>query len=197
MENKMKAIGKIDELNTTIIGTSQSGKTTLGKQLQEHGYFYLDVANLKELPVSIEEIKQYFNIENYLEATNKQNIVLANIIDLIKVGTKKIIFDDILTYLDSDVKKQVIEKLSENNIRFINITMDVEDVLFTDYLIVVFNKQIALEGKTIDIIKEEKILKRMGLTLPFIVDLSIQLKYYGLVDKIYLENEDLVAELWK
>ena len=62
---------------------------------------------------------------------------------------------------------------------------------------VLYNKINAIDGKTLDVLKEEKILKRLGLNLPFYLDLSIQLKLYGLINRTYLNKEDLVKHLWK
>ena len=57
--------------------------------------------------------------------------------------------------------------------------------------------QIIVEGKTLDVLKEEKLLKRLGLSLPFMVELSLLLQDYGLIDHIYLNKESLVNYLWK
>ena len=54
-----------------------------------------------------------------------------------------------------------------------------------------------MEGLKEQVLQEEKILKKLGFHLPFIVELSNGLKYYGLVDKIYFKNEELVNALWK
>ena len=77
------------------------------------------------------------------------------------------------------------------------VTSNVEDTLFTDYTLVLYNKINAIDGKTLEVLKEEKILKRLGLNIPFYLDLSIQLKLYGLINKTYLNKEDLVKHLWK
>ena len=64
-------------------------------------------------------------------------------------------------------------------------------------MIVLDKGQIVMEGKTRQILLQEKILKRLGIGLPFYIDLSIQLKLYGLIDNIRLSKEDLVEDLWK
>ena len=46
-------------------------------------------------------------------------------------------------------------------------------------------------------LKEEKTFINCGLKLPFVVDLSLKLNYYDLVDKIYLDEKSLVDEIWK
>ena len=54
-----------------------------------------------------------------------------------------------------------------------------------------------MEGNTIEVFQNEQTLKRIGITLPFMVELSLLLKDYNLVDKIYLDKESLVQYLWK
>jgi hypothetical protein len=53
-----------------------------------------------------------------------------------------------------------------------------------------------LEGSTLSVLKEEKLLKRLGYKLPFVVDLSLQLNAYNLIDSIFLDEEVLVNKLW-
>ena len=43
----------------------------------------------------------------------------------------------------------------------------------------------------------EKLLKRLGISLPFIIDLNKYFMDYGLIKKYYLTNEKLVNALWK
>ena len=54
-----------------------------------------------------------------------------------------------------------------------------------------------MEGNYKEILKEEKILKKLGFNLPFILELSLGLKYYNLTNDLYYDNESLVNYLWK
>ena len=54
-----------------------------------------------------------------------------------------------------------------------------------------------IEGNTQAVLEEERIIKKLGFNLPFIVELSSGLKYYNIVDKIYYDLESLVNYLWK
>lgn len=47
------------------------------------------------------------------------------------------------------------------------------------------------------VLKEEKLMKLLGFSLPFYINMSIQLGYYGLVQEIYMNKEDLEAALWQ
>lgn len=110
---------------------------------------------------------------------------------------KKIIFFNVFKELKEDKIKEIYEYLNEHHILYINVTNDIEEVLLTKYLIVYDKEKILIEGSTLEVLKNEKLLKRIGLSLPFIVELSLYLKDYNLIDKIYLNKESLVGVLWK
>ena len=63
--------------------------------------------------------------------------------------------------------------------------------------IVIYDKKVICEGKTMSVLNEEKILKRLNIGLPFIVELSKYFMDYGMIDKYYLTNEKLIGALWK
>ena len=107
-------------------------------------------------------------------------------------------------YIDMDGNKGIaaalnkgIEYLNSKNILLVNVTSNSDDALYTDYTICLYNGIIAIDGKSINVFKEEKLLKRIGISLPFMIDLSIQLQLYGLIDKCYLSKEKMVKQLWK
>ena len=102
-----------------------------------------------------------------------------------------------LVFLDEKTKLLLLNYLNYRNILLINVTSDIEDTLYTDYTICLYNGIIAIDGKTLEVLKEEKLLKRLGFALPFYLDLSIQLKLYGLIKRTYLNKEGLINELWK
>ena len=64
-------------------------------------------------------------------------------------------------------------------------------------MIILNGGNVAIEGKTMQVLKEEKLLKRLGIGLPFYIDVSLQLNLYNLIDKIYLNKEELADALWK
>ena len=98
---------------------------------------------------------------------------------------KKIIFFNVFNELSEDKIREIYSYLDSHNILYINVTNNIEEVLFTDYLIVYDKEKILIEGTTLEVLKNEKLLKRIGLSLPFMVELSLYLKDYNLIDKIY------------
>ena len=126
----------------------------------------------------------------------KQKILIKIICETINY-TSYIAFDDLLIYLDFRTKILILNYLTEKNITLINVTSDMEDVLFTDYILCLYDGISAIDGKTLDVLNNEQLLRRLGFNLPFVADLSSQLKSYGMVDKIYINDELLVNKLWK
>ncbi len=115
--------------------------------------------------------------------------------DLLK--HKNVIFFNCLNNLEDQKVKEIFSILKDNQINFINVTNNMEQVLLTSYLKVYDKENVLIEGSTIEVLKSEKLLKRIGLELPFMVELSLLLKDYNLIDKIYLDKESLVNDLWK
>lgn len=196
MKNSYKQIaGDFSNKNISIIGLDQDKKDFIDNQFFKD-YFCLSINNLKDLAID-DKLFQDLNLSDTKKYNSQEYKIIANVFDIIRSGIKNILFDDLLMYIDKELKDKLIEYLKNEKINFINITADMEEVLYSEYLVVIYNGMVALEGETVKVLSEEKILKRLGFNLPFIVDLSIQLNYYGLVDKIYLTQEELVSELWK
>lgn len=104
--------------------------------------------------------------------------------------------EDLHHFFKRNELKQLWDFCRVQAIAVFYVTNNIEDTTFFDYLMVVKNNQIAMEGKTILVLKEEKLMKLLGFSLPFYINLSIQLKYYGLLEKLCFTKEELEAALW-
>ena len=139
---------------------------------------------------------------NETELKNKQDLsefdeLKLKILSTLKSNSNIYVFFNVLTYLDKTFKEKLIKYLKANNKRIINYTTEIEETLLLDYLVVLQDNTIIMEGKKELVLQEEKILKKLGFNLPFIVELSNGLKLYKVIDKVYFNNEELVGELWK
>ena len=110
--------------------------------------------------------------------------------------SKRIVFNEIWYYLSKEVKSELLEILKKRNVSFVNITSNVEDVLYSDYVIVYDDDKRVLEGNKEMVLRNEKLLKRLGYGIPFVVDLSIQLNYYDIFDTVYYDMDKLTEALW-
>ncbi len=125
-------------------------------------------------------------------------IVFNNSLDIKKIKElDKIVLFNALHLLSRNNIDKLIEYLKESNKEFIIITNNMEDVMYTDYLIVIDESEsILIEGKTKLVLEESKLLKRLGFDLPFYFEMSNLLMDYGLIDNVYDNKDDLVGALW-
>ena len=153
----------------------------------------------------INKISKFLNIEHlleknphYLSRGDKQLVALAS---ALVTDPKLLIIDEALNMLDGIDKESILKLLKklvkEKKITVINVTHDMEDTIYGDKIIVLDQGQILLYDDKKQVYKEEKLLKKIGLELPFMVDLSNKLRYYGLVDDDILSMNEMVNHLWK
>lgn len=132
-----------------------------------------------------------------LSGGEKQLVALA--VSLI-INPKILILDEALEMLDYKQKDKVlklINKMKKRGMTVINITQYVDDSLLGDDVLVMDSGKVKLIGSKEEVFNEYKVFEELKLELPFLVDLSIKLKYYDLVDKIYFDMEELVDVIWK
>lgn len=136
-------------------------------------------------------------LEKFKEFSIVEDLSYKKLKELIETfNRKQIVLNEAFYGLKMEEKLSLIKLMDMRNISFINITSKVEDAVFSDYIFVYDNEDLVLEGNMESVLKEEKILKRLGFGLPFTVDLSIQLGFYDVLDKVYYNVQDLVEALW-
>ncbi len=154
-----------------------------------------------EIRQRISEMNEYFGINKILKkrisSLTLNDQTLIKILSYAIMNPSFIALDDLLIDLNLRTKILLLNYLNSKHITLINVTSNMEDVLYTDYLLCLYDGINALDGKTLDVLNNEKILKRLGFDLPFMIDLSIQLQLYDLIKKNYLNMEDMVNNLWK
>ena len=160
--------------------------------------FDLDIDTIND---RLDEINEYFNISKLLrrsiDSLNRNDRTLIKILSYAIIKPSYLAIDDLLIDLNYRTKILLLNYLNSNNTILINVTSDMEDVLYSDYLICLYKGMSAIDGKTLEVIKNEKLLKRLGFSLPFIYDLSLQLKLYGVLNRVYFNKEELVKNIWK
>lgn len=169
--------------------------------------FPLENLNLdvSEIEKTILDTASSFKISKLLDKkiidltnSEKQQLLIA-IATLHK--PKILLLDSAFTMMDRKTKKQIKEALinykKRFNITIIETTSNLEDVVDCDYLYVIGNGGILIEGKPLVVFREDSLLTRIGLSLPFMVDLSLKLEFYELLDHIETDVYRMVDDLWK
>lgn len=173
------------------------------KTVKDELVYYLKKAfvQIEEVKRRIKDLNSFFDIKDLLNKSVQDltisDRVLIKILALALLKPSYLAIDNLLTDLYPRTKVLLLNYLNSNNILLINVTSDMEEVLYTDYVLCLYDGISAIDGKALDVLGNERILKRLGFSLPFMVDLSLQLKDYGLIDKVYLNKESMVKDLWK
>ena len=113
---------------------------------------------------------------------------------------KLIVLDDAFHMLDCSLKERVIKilkKINDRGVTIVNITNDPEDMLIGSDVVVINNGKVILNDKVKNVFDNSKLLIDNHVCLPFAVDLSSKLRYYGAVDKIYFDYKRMADDLWK
>lgn len=200
----------LSNITTSIIYNEEIIKNRIIEQLVKDDYLVVDSKSfnsnltVKEFLKSLEfdmKLVPYYNLNSYLpkkySSLNFEDQIFIKIIALICNIKETVIFDDVLTFLNNNQKYLVLKYMKENDIIFYNFTSDIDEILFAKYLIVLSSEGVLIEGSTKSVIKEEKLIKHNGFSLPFVVELSLRLKDYGILEKEYYSLEKLVNDLWK
>lgn len=201
---------KIKNENVTIILADDILRNSLVNKMFLSGINVIALSNklytnnlrdeLKRLDLNDEVVKT-LNCDRIIDTDFKslsmQDLAYVHIIIGLSKLPKVILLYDILTYLKKDDKDKVIEFLKQRNITIINFTSCEEEFLYLENMIIIDGNKVIMEGLTKEVLKNEKVIRRLGFNLPFVVDLSTQLKLYGVLDKYYYDTEELVDVLCK
>lgn len=114
---------------------------------------------------------------------------------------KILLLDDIYKYLtseDSNIVKKVLKDYQNNyDLTIIQTISNLNDSLESDYLYIINNSKIVLEGRPLEILQNDNVINKIGLELPFLMDLSVKLRDYEVVSRIITNEKELVEEIWK
>lgn len=137
------------------------------------------------------------NINN-LDIKNK--IKLQLLLSLLKKPTLLVI-DNIMSYFDKDEVEELNNILKEYiktyKVTILITTINLNNTINSDYLIIMIDNNIILEGKPLEVLDKDNIINKVGLDLPFMIDLSSKLRDYNLIEKIEIDKERLIDTLWK
>lgn len=127
--------------------------------------------------------------------------VLAQLAIALDNKPEVLLLDNIFIYFNDKEKEDIFKFLrsyqKKNKLTVVLTTIDLKDSLYTDYLYIIGNKTIILEGKPLEVLEKDNILNKVGLNIPFMADLSVKLKDYDLIDSIILDKDRMVDILWK
>ena len=132
-----------------------------------------------------------------LSGGQKQRVAIAGIIAM---KPKCIIFDEATAMLDPSGRKEVMNTIKnlnkEENITVLHITHFMEEAVDADRIIVMEKGKKVLEGTPREVFTKVDELKRIGLDVPYMTELSKELIESGLkIDSDILTVDEMVDKL--
>jgi ABC-type cobalamin/Fe3+-siderophores transport system ATPase subunit len=189
----------IDEYSSLVQCVIPNEKITTLKSVEEE---------LKSTNASSDMIEWIFSglkmkkIRNKrIDNLNQEDFIKYQLSVAIAKTPRILLIDSISPYFSDIEMKEIIRFLKEVHLKYpitiIYTTLDLEESILTDYLYIINDKKIALEGFPIQVLQKDNIINKIGLNIPFMVDLSVKLRDYNLIEDIELDKNRLVDLLWK
>lgn len=157
----------------------------------------------KQMQAIIEDVAARVNMSDFLDSEptklsggQKQRVAIAGIL---AIAPDIIIFDESTSMLDPQGKASINEQIQklhdERNITILSITHDMEEVAQSEYVIVLKDGKVEMQGTPKQIFEHKGKLKEMKLELPFALSFSEKLKNEGVFKDSYCTLDEVVNEL--
>lgn len=158
-----------------------------------------------EINKRLDYIVSLFGLNNILyksmnEITNsKKQVVLIS--QALISNADIILIDDCMHQMDAIDKSRVLKVLyrykKEKKTTIVMATHDVDDVMMCDRVIVLDKGSILMDDSVISVFKRKDQLLKIGVGIPFVVDLSLRLLDKKIIKHVYLDMGKLVDDVWK
>lgn len=157
----------------------------------------------EQMQAIIEDVAARVNMSDFLDSEptklsggQKQRVAIAGIL---AIAPDIIIFDEYTSMLDPQGKASINEQIQklhdERNITILSITHDMEEVAQSEYVIVLKDGKVEMQGTPKQIFEHKGKLKEMKLELPFALSFSEKLKNEGIFKDSYCTLDEVVNEL--
>ena len=198
-ENVLKYI-----INLGIV-TNDIKNPFLLKKVKDELKYSLENLGYNDYKISkiISKTSKFFEIEDLLnknidDLTKSEKSKLLIILALIH-DPKLLVLDDAFNDMDKNTKLFMLKKLeylNESGLTILNITSKLDTIYNSDKVYVMDKFKIIDEASLDEILKKDSYLTKIGLEIPYIVDLSLKLMSYEIIDKIYFSIDELENTLW-
>ena len=140
-------------------------------------------------------------IKKAFSTMSEKELLLSYLVIALCQKPRILLVDQLSTVLEEQDTIKILKFLktfqSKHPMTIIYSTINLTESLETDFLYIISEGKICLSGKPLDVLEKDNIINKLGLKLPFMVDLSVKLKDYDLIKEIELDKNRMVDMLWK
>lgn len=150
------------------------------------------------------ELIKIFKLGKY-QKTDINNVEPSTLIkiQLVLALSKKpqiLLIDNIGNYVSKKEMAEILQQLhtiqKKEEMTIIMATNDLNEVIESDYLYIIYQSNVILQGVPLEVLEKDNILNKIGLEVPFMIDLSVKLRDYDLIKDIELDMDRMVDTLW-
>ena len=102
--------------------------------------------------------------------------------------------------VDINKRKQLLDIIKRYNtkkrITVLSFTHNLEEAIYSDRLVILNKGKIVVDGAFPNVFREERVMRKIGLEVPFMIELSQKLKVYNILSDIDLDMDKVVSKLW-
>lgn len=153
----------------------------------------------------IKEVSKLLNLDGLLKRNpydlsggEKQKVALGCALML---EPRVLILDEAFMMIDINEREEILKILKKYNeekrVTILSFTHNLEEALYSNRLVILNNGTIVVDGPFPDVFDEERVMRKIGLEVPFSIEFSQKLRVYGIINELELDLERLVSKLWK
>lgn len=191
---------KLNEYNKIVQAVIPTEILFVEKNLEDEILYYNKLTE-EDLKYIIKELKIKSLLKKEYKTYTIKEIIISQIILALIKKPEILLLDNIFAYYDKKEVEKIITFLKKyqikTNITIIITTLNLNESLYTDYLYIINNRKIALEGNPINTLEKDNIINKIGLNIPFMIDLSVKLRDYDLIKDVELDMNRMIDKLWK
>ena len=151
----------------------------------------------------INEVLEMFKVTNFINKNINELDYYDKSLLLIMLSLlhkpKVLLLDSVLEVFSEEAQNKLIKifkKLNKDGLTIINFSNSLKTCYNSDKLILLDNYKVIKECLPKEMYDNDKLFYEHNLEIPFLVDLSIKLKMYNLVNKEYFNMKAMVDDIW-
>ena len=113
---------------------------------------------------------------------------------------KVLLIDNVFEIYSQSERKILLKTLKkimcDNNSTIIYFSSNLNNICESDKIIILSNFNILKETNFYEIYNNDKVFYENGLEIPFIYDLNNKLSIYNIINKNYIDMEEMVDDIW-
>lgn len=192
---------EIDEYFKKVKTVYPENISFICETIEEEVTYYVQSINNNDCKELIKKLKLTKYKKSILNDMEEKIKIKVKLLLYLLSNPKIIMIDSLSLYFSKKEIKEILEAIKwyQNNheITFIITTNNLEISLEADYLYIIAENNVILEGNPMEVLQKDNIINKIGLNVPFMIDLSVKLRDYDLVDEIELDMNRMVDKLWK